>query len=169
MDVQAIARRLEATAPAIGALARVGDEQARWKPSPGKWSILEVVNHLYDEEREDFRQRLDYTLRHPGEPWPPIDPPGWVAARRYAERDLAESLERFLAERRKSVAWLRGLGAPDLAAGYDHPAAGRITAGDLLAAWAAHDLLHVRQLARLHYQYLEATSRPYAVGYAGGW
>jgi hypothetical protein len=26
---------------------------------PGKMSTLEVVCHLYDEEREDFRQRLD--------------------------------------------------------------------------------------------------------------
>ena len=40
-------------------------EQARWKPSPDKWSILEVVNHLYDEEREDFRQRIELVLTDP--------------------------------------------------------------------------------------------------------
>lgn len=38
-------------------------EQARWKPTPDKWSMLEVVNHLYDEEREDFRQRLSVNTR----------------------------------------------------------------------------------------------------------
>ena len=49
-------------------------EQARWRPSPADWSILEVINHLYDEEREDFRQRLDLLLFQPEADWPPIDP-----------------------------------------------------------------------------------------------
>lgn len=169
MEPEAAARRLEATAKAIEALARgVDGEQARWKPAPEKWSILEVVNHLHDEEREDFRQRLDYTLHRPGERWPKIDPEGWVAARGYAERDLDESLDRFLAERRQSVEWLRGLESPDLDAVYEHPR-GRVSAGDLLAAWLAHDLLHVRQLARLRYQHLAAAAHPYRLEYAGEW
>ena len=50
-----------------GLAGGVGAEQARWKPAPERWSILEVLNHLYDEEREDFRQRLDFTLHRPGE------------------------------------------------------------------------------------------------------
>ena len=61
-----------------GLLRGVNAEQARWKPSPEKWSMLEVVNHLYDEEREDFRLRLELTLRNPDEPWLRIDPQGWV-------------------------------------------------------------------------------------------
>ena len=40
-------------------------QEARWKPSEGRWSALEVVCHLADEEREDFRVRLDLTLHHP--------------------------------------------------------------------------------------------------------
>jgi ABC-type polysaccharide transport system permease subunit len=27
-------------------------EQAKWKPSPDKWLMLEVINHLYDEETD---------------------------------------------------------------------------------------------------------------------
>ena len=170
MDLASYASRLEAGAGAIEALVRgVDDAQARWKPAPEKWSIVEVVNHLYDEEREDFRQRLDFTLHRPGEPWPPVDPEGWVAARRYAERELRPSLDAFLEERRRSVEWLRGLESPDWTLAWEHPRAGRLTAGDLLASWIAHDLLHVRQLARLHYQYVESISRPHSVEYAGGW
>jgi len=41
----------------------INTELAIWKPAPDKWSILEVVNHLYDEEREDFRQRLELVLK----------------------------------------------------------------------------------------------------------
>ena len=40
-----------------GLVKGISLEQARWKPAPDKWSILEVINHLYDEEKEDFRQR----------------------------------------------------------------------------------------------------------------
>ena len=36
----------------------ISAEQARWKADPETWSVLEVVNHLYDEEREDFRAHL---------------------------------------------------------------------------------------------------------------
>jgi len=80
-------------AQSIRALAGgVLEEQARFKPDPDSWSILEVVNHLLDEEKEDFRVRLDYTLHRPDEEWPPIDPQGWVTAREYNERDLGESL-----------------------------------------------------------------------------
>ena len=53
-------------------LAGVTPDEARLKPDPVTWSILEVVCHLYDEEREDFRQRLDIMLHRPAEPWPPI-------------------------------------------------------------------------------------------------
>jgi DinB superfamily len=40
----------------------VSDEQARWKPGRDRWSILEVINHFYDEEREDFKQRIPLDL-----------------------------------------------------------------------------------------------------------
>ena len=42
-------------------------------------------------------------------------------------------------------------------------------AGDLLAAWVAHDLLHLRQLVELKYAYLARTMEPYALKYAGEW
>lgn len=54
----------------------VSDEQARWKPDAESWSILEVVNHLYEEERDDFRTHLGCILHHPDQPWPNINPDG---------------------------------------------------------------------------------------------
>ena len=154
-------------ATAIRSLVQeVRPEQGRWKPSPGEWSILEVINHLYDEEREDFRQRLDLLLHHPDQPWPGIDPAGWVVSRKYNHRDLAASLHNFLAEREASLTWLKNLSAPNWAQTYAYPVAGSISARDLLAAWLAHDMLHLRQLAQLHWQYL---ARSYATAYAGDW
>ena len=143
-------------------------EQDRWKPSADKWSILEVVNHLYDEEREDFRQRIELVLSNPAQAWPPIDPRGWVSTRGYNERELDPSLNNFLAEREKSLAWLRQLSEPNWPNSNEGPN-GTLTAGDLLASWLAHDFLHMRQLARLHWQYLGAIADPYQTTYAGSW
>ena len=114
MNLDLCLTRFSHNAQAIARLVQdVSLEQARWKPSPSDWSILEVINHLYDEEREDFRQRLDLLLHQPEAEWPPIDPDGWVTARNYNERDLATSLGNFLQERQKSLDWLQGLTAPD--------------------------------------------------------
>lgn len=165
-----VVARLEANAEVFrGLVTRVPEGQARWKPSASEWSLLEVVNHLADEERDDFRIRLDLTLHHPDREWPPIDPPAWAVERRYNERDPEGSLEDFLRERARSVEWLRGLEAFAVDAAYEHPKLGTITAGDLLHSWLAHDLLHIRQIARLHHQFLVSRRSPDAVAYAGSW
>ena len=170
MDPSHLAARLEANAGVFRhLLAGVAAEQARWKPSAEKWSLLEVVNHLADEERDDFRSRLDLTLHRPGEEWPPIDPPRWAIERRYNERELAASLQDFLREREASVAWLRGLRGFDAAAAHRHPVFGAIAAGTLAASWLAHDLIHIRQLTRLHYEYLRDRLGAEALEYAGPW
>ncbi len=149
-------------------LADVGSEQARWRPTPDKWSMLEVVNHLYDEEREDFRQRLQLTLADPAQPWPAINPREWVNTRSYNDRELDASLANFLAERDASLAWLGQLTDPDWQNSNDGPN-GRLSAGDLLASWLAHDFLHIRQLARLHWQYTGELAAPYQTTYGGPW
>jgi hypothetical protein len=146
----------------------ISDEQARWKPDPQTWSILEVINHLYDEEHEDFRVRVDYILHHPGQPWPPINPQGWVTERAYNQRDLTQSVQGFLEERQKSLVWLKGLGNTEWQASVT-VSFGSFSAGDIFAAWVAHDLLHLRQLVELHWAYLVQAVAPYKVNYAGEW
>lgn len=149
-------------------VGNVSLEQARWKPTPDKWSMLEVINHLYDEEREDFRQRLELVLVDPGHAWPPIDPRNWVITRRYNERELETSLNDFLDEREKSLVWLRQLSGPNWQNSNEGPN-GILRAGDLLASWLAHDFLHIRQLSRLHWQYVGDKAEPYQTAYAGPW
>jgi hypothetical protein len=153
----------------IRALAEgISDEQARWKPDPKAWSILEVINHLFDEEREDFRVFLDHTLHRPGEKKPQISPEAWATERKYNERDLQESLQGFLDAREESLAWLRGLSSPDWDVTYQAPW-GPIRAGDVFAAWVAHDILHMRQLVKLHWAYTILQMEPYVSEYAGEW
>lgn len=156
-----------ATLPAaVGGLSAV---DARFRPPSGAWSVIEIVGHLVDEEVEDFRARLELTLRDNTVPWPSIDPVRAARERGYQERDLAESVRRFVAERRRSIEWLRTLNQPDWSLAYHHPKFGPQTAGMLLGAWAAHDALHLRQIAKRLYELAARDADPYPVGYAGEW
>ena len=150
-------------------LRGVGAEDARWRPPERAWSILEIVTHLADEETEDFRRRLKLTLCDPNEPWPAIDPEAWAIERRYNEGDLSEALERYISERRTSVAWLRSLDRPVWSQTHEHPRLGSQRAGDILAAWAAHDALHLRQIAKRMYQMIQREAGEYTTNYAGRW
>jgi hypothetical protein len=145
----------------------LSDEQARWRPGPDKWSMLEVINHLYDEEREDFRKRLALVLNNPRESWPTIDPEGWVNQRRYNQRNLSESLDNFFGERSNSLKWLHGLELPNWQATHLHPEMGPMSAELLLANWLAHDLFHIRQANNLNFAYLEIKVSPVPLNYSG--
>jgi hypothetical protein len=146
----------------------VADEQARWRPDSASWSILEVVNHLTDEEREDFRVRLDIILHQPEQRWSAIDPEGWVTDRQYNRRDLAHSLADFTQARDESLRWLKSLSSPNWQAAYE-ASFGRITAGDMFASWVTHDLHHMRQLIELQRAYTEHQIQPFRMDYAGPW
>jgi hypothetical protein len=149
-------------------VANVSQEEAQSKPTPETWSMLEVVCHLYDEEREDFREHLDFILHRQNEEWKKIDPPNWVTARRYNEQNFIEMQSKFFEERRKSLDWLIDLQEAD----WGTPCKthfGTISAGDILASWAAHDNLHIRQLVEIKRHHIESISRPYKIGYAGDW
>jgi hypothetical protein len=168
MDYQALRETLAAQADLIrGLVWDLLDEEVRWKPAPDRWSVLEVVNHLLDEERHDFRVRLDLLLRQSGEPWPEIRPMEWVTERHYNERDLAPSLGSFLVERGASLEWLASLDLPDWEAGEEAPWGGVFHAGDMFAAWVFHGELHMQQLIRLRQDIVAARSQPYSVAYAG--
>ncbi len=163
-------QRLGDNADVIAALGRgVGEVQGRWRPEEGQWSFVEVLNHLADEEVEDFRTRLRMTLEHPEREWQPIDPEGWAAERAYRSRNVEESLQRFLTNREESIAWLTTLRDPDWTACHVREGGERITAGDLLASWVGHDFIHIRQLNRLHRQYLLHSVLDFSPDYAGSW
>ena len=168
MDMNYFISSLEISAKKIkNVLQNVSDEQARWKPQPEKWSVLEVVNHLYDEEMNDFRVRINFTMYRPDEIWLPIDPTGWVQSHEYAKKDFKSSLKKFVNERHKSLKWLRTLHDPDWETIHQHPVIGPLAAGDLLAAWATHDYLHLRQLSDLQVRYLTMLASPFSTKYAG--
>ncbi|MFZ5855983.1 MAG: DinB family protein [Chloroflexota bacterium] len=149
-------------------LAGISQEEARVKPTPETWSILEVTCHLHDEEREDFRARLQNILRGQNEEFQVINPQDWVTERKYNEQNFEEMQRKFFAERAKSLEWLQGLTDADWNITHTDQY-GSVTAGEMLSAWIAHDNLHIRQLVELRRARIEKITQPYIIEYAGEW
>jgi len=95
-----------------GLFTGLSEEEYLWKSNFDKWCLLEIICHLFDEEREDFRARLRHVLKTPTEPLPPTDPAGWVKERNYISKNYKETMGRFLEERQQSVKWLKSLTNP---------------------------------------------------------
>lgn len=143
-------------------------EQYTFKPDPKTWCLLEVVCHLLDEEIEDFRARVEHVLSRPGQPLNPIRPETWPKDRNYIGQDFESVLQRFIEERRQSVAWLHSLQNPKWEQTVDHPKVGPRSAKKFLINWLAHDYHHIRQINRIQHAYLMHTSGD-DLTYAGKW
>jgi len=143
-------------------------EQYLWRPEPEKWCLLEVICHLYDEEREDFGARVKHVLQDPDKPLPAIDPQGWVISRKYMQQDYELMLKKFLGERDESVAYLESLSSPRWGNTHMHPKFGPMSAKLFLNNWLAHDYLHFRQITAIKYGYLKAKTKD-TLSYAGDW
>ena len=150
-----------------GLLSNIPKEQHLFREAPDKWNLLEIVCHLVDEEKEDFRMRVSTTLEHPGQLPPPIDPPGWVTSRQYGQRDYEAKLAEFQYEREASIAYLRGLESPNWENSYQHPQLVELSALHFLTNWLAHDFHHIRQINAINYAFLK--SRGVDLSYAGNW
>ncbi len=169
MDFQSLYLELvDSTGMIRALLAGITDQDAKAKPSTNSWSILELLCHLYDEEREDFRTRLRIILEQKSEGWPPIDPQNWVTQRKYNEQPFRDVKDKFFQERSNSLDWLKGLEKADWTSSYTAEF-GSMAAGDMFVSWVAHDNLAVRQLVELRRSRLESISQPFDVSYAGPW
>ena len=143
-------------------------EESYWKPSKDKWSICEIVCHLIDEENKDFRYRLKHVLNHPGVVAPAIDPSKWVIENDYKNQKIEDKLAEFIIERKESIRWLSSLNNPPLDQGFEHKYFGNFNGYLILKNWLAHDLLHLRQIIRNRYQYLNSLTEQ-SMEYAGNW
>jgi len=169
MEFKTLYQELQNSVEMIRALlVGISQEDAQIRPTPESWSILEVVCHLYDLEREDFREHLDFILHRQDEEYHVIDPQAWIMERRYNEQDLRAMQEKFFEERQESLEWLNGLASADWDITYSSQY-GSVTAGEMFSCWVAHDNLHIRQLVELRRARIEKITRPYPLEYAGEW
>lgn len=113
------------------------------------WNAYVIVGHLIHGERADWIARLKIILEE-GESrtFTPFD--RFAQLEESAGQTLAELLDTFEALREENLRVLRGfdLQHEQLELRGTHPELGAVTARQLLATWAVHDLGHIAQIAR---------------------
>jgi len=141
------ARRELARLPIVleALLAGFDEAGARTRPATGEWSPVEILCHLRDEESEDFGARLRVIVDGAGE-FAPIDPERWAVERRYDEASLPEVLFTLRARRQTNLDLLASISPKALEGSRPHKRLGSLSGQDILAAWVAHDRIHLAQL-----------------------
>jgi len=149
-------------------LEDIQPELITWRPRPDKWCLLEIVCHLCDEEQLDFRFRTQWVLEQPNVLPPPFNPLDWVKDHQYMDQDYNIMVKKLLAEREASIQWLSELKNPNWGSSYNNPKSGRTTAQHYLDNWLAHDYLHIRQIIKQKFDFLNSQTNE-RLEYAGIW
>ena len=150
---------LERTPSALKALLQgLSPERLLQNEGPDTWNVQQVVSHLIFCEQHNFYARIAFirgAQKH--EVLPAFDMSRQFDAT--VGKDIDELLAQFAALRQQNLAAMRmsPLTEHDLVKTATHPSLGRITLGQVLSTWAAHDLAHTAQIARIMArQYKEA-------------
>jgi len=126
-------------------LAGLDEADAHTRPATDEWSPVEILCHLRDEESEDFGARLRVIVDGAGD-FTPIDPERWAEERRYHQASLPDVLQTLCARRQASLDLLASVSPESLNGSRTHKRLGRLSGLDILAAWVAHDRIHLTQL-----------------------
>jgi hypothetical protein len=142
---------LERTPGALDELLRgLPPEWTESNEGGDSWGPREIVAHLAHADRTDWMPRARHLLEF-GEtqPFPPFDRLGQRQA--MEGKPLAAILDDFAAARAAALNELRTLnpGPAEMERRGTHPTFGSVTLSQLLATWAAHDLTHLHQIARV--------------------
>lgn len=114
----------------------------------GKWSIRQVLRHLADTEMVwCWRTRLVLAQDRPQITG--FDQDAWADRLRYAEADESASLDEFEVLRAANLRLLARAAPEDLSRIGVHAERGEERLDHMLRMQAGHDLLHLRQIARV--------------------
>jgi len=124
------------------------DARLRRPEKPGKWSVLEVLQHLADTELVyGYRMRMILTNDTP--PIPGYDQDVWAREFHYRELPLAETLAQLGALRAANLRLYRSLGPEQRKRAGLHSERGPESVEHILRMVGAHDLVHRRQIERI--------------------
>lgn len=129
-------------------LAGRSDEELRMRPSPGKWSVIEILAHLADDELVSawrYRQMIERS----GCELPAFDQDQWARLGAYGSWHVEDSLALFRLLREANLRMLSRLTAEQWECWGLHAERGRITVRELARHMAGHDRNHVDQIRRI--------------------
>jgi len=129
-------------------IAGLSDEQLRAPEAPGKWSIVEVLQHLVDAELV-WSVRLRMTLADSNPRLTGYDQDAWATRLRYRDAAPDDALALLEALRTANLRLLRSLTPPEWRRAAVHEERGEESIEHMVRHYAGHDLVHRRQLRRI--------------------
>ncbi|MCB0520845.1 MAG: DinB family protein [Lewinellaceae bacterium] len=150
-DLQQTMEILERTPKVLSEMLKgLSDAWTTQHEGPGSWSPYDVIGHLIHGEKTDWIPRMDIMMNHgTAIPFVPFD--RFAQFKESEGKTLDLLLEEFTRLRQDNLRILKNTQLDQVALGRKgtHPALGEVTLQQLLATWAAHDLGHIVQIARV--------------------
>ncbi len=130
------------------AIDGLSDAQLRTAERPGKWSIVQVLQHLADGEVVwAWRMRLILAQDRP--PLTGYDQDRWAERLGYDSADPQDAIEQFSVVRKGNLRLLARATPEDLRRVGVHVERGEESLEHLQRLFAGHDLLHLQQIDRI--------------------
>ena len=135
--------------PWLEARLLTGSESALRKPeAPGKWSVVQVVQHLADSDLvAGYRIRMVVAENSP--PLQGYDQDRWAREFQYDQVPLTAALDQLRSLRTANLRLWNRLTSDQLERVGVHSERGPESAGHILRLMGAHDLVHRRQIDRI--------------------
>lgn len=130
-------------------LAGLPEDWPHRDDGPGTWSAYAIVGHLLHAEATNWLPRTRIILAYgTGQPLNAFDREAMLS---WETEPVPVLLDRWQKARDASLVELSSLAlsAEDLERRGKHEAIGEVTIGQILAAWVAHDLTHIAQVAEV--------------------
>src|ERR1700746_260814 len=125
------------------------EEILRYKPSPDKWCVLEILGHLADVEII-YGYRLRQMLAHTKPVIAPLDQNAWARNLNYLDSPPSELVAFYGLARHHNLRLLRNLMPSDLSKSAFHPEMQReMTVADLIERMGGHGRAHLQHIEKL--------------------
>ena len=140
---------LKSTPAALDTLLKQIDEtKFSQRPAEDEWSILEIICHLRDVEREINLPRFQQILVEENPFIPGIDSDRWASEREYHKDNLIRSLQIFTETRLRVIDLIKSLSPDSLNNSVNHSIFGPTTILELIRFITQHDQNHLRQIQK---------------------
>lgn len=131
------------------AVSGLSQQTLRYKPSPEKWCVLEILGHLADVEII-YGYRLRQMLADTKPVIAALDQNAWARNLNYLDCPPSELVAFYGLGRHHNLRLLRSLEPSDLLKSAFHPEMQReITVADLVERMGAHGAAHLQQIENL--------------------
>jgi uncharacterized damage-inducible protein DinB len=126
----------------------LSEDELRWRPADGAWSLKEVCGHLRDDS-EVWWRRLSMMVKEADPVLPAYDQEALVREHAYQDADIAAVLADFKRLRLEMVELLSGLEPEGWKRTGQHPNWGRVRVRQGIAMMIRHTEGHLEQVCEL--------------------